>query len=72
MLRTTRQGNQGGQKAGQDSSNDAMRHTNSSNAGKGSSQKAGSSQEDDFDDFRGQHSSTRNLETEPDRARQQK
>ena len=66
------QGNQGGQKAGQDSQQRRDAHTNSSNAGKGSSQKAGSSQEDDFDDLRGQHSSTKNLETEPDRARQQK
>ena len=67
------QGNQGGQKAGQDSQQRRDAHTNSSNAGKGSSQKAEvESQEDGFDDLRGQHSSTKNLETEPDRARQQK
>ena len=62
---------QGGQKAGQDSQHRRDAHTNSSAAGKdsGSSQRADLQ---DDDDMRAQHSSTRNLETEPDRARQQK
>jgi hypothetical protein len=68
------QSNQGGQKPGQDSQQRRDAHTNSSSSGKasGGSQKAGSPQGDDSDDIRGQHSSTKNLETEPDRARQQK
>jgi hypothetical protein len=67
-------GNQGGQKPGQESQQRRDAHSNSSSAGKasGGSQKAVSSQEDDSDDVRGEHSSTKNLETEPDRARQQK
>jgi hypothetical protein len=47
-----------GQKAGQDSRQKRDAHTNSSSAGK----------DHEADDIRGQRSSTRNLETEPDRA----
>ncbi len=48
-------GQQGSQKAGQDAQQKRDAHTNSSSSGS--------------DDFRsGQHSSTKNLDTEPDRA----
>jgi hypothetical protein len=54
----TRTPGKGGQKAGPDAQRKHDTHTNSSSAGT-----------DDSDDMRSQHSSTRNLETEPDRAR---
>jgi hypothetical protein len=61
------------QKSGQNAQQRRDAHTNSAAAGKDrdASHRANSSQDDDSDDTReAQHSNTRNLETEPDRAGQ--